>query len=105
MGNCSCSCKCRDESLSFDEVLLDVDFLVDQVYSSVYRAYEIGMREGAKITTDLVELEHESNENRVKVEDLVEADAIALDAALVKLQDIIMRLEAIEMTLGLKYME
>lgn len=102
-----CPCGCQDEQLQFD---FDPDFepdpaqdafeaAVEAITVAMNVAFEEGLRQGAKAVVDVSQVEVPTTE----LEDLVEADAVALDSVLAQVQDLMMRLESLEMHLGLKY--
>ena len=103
-----CPCGCQDgDQLSFDFEQFEPDpaqeaweNAVEAVTLAMNTAFEQGLRDGAKATVDVSEAVSEDSD---QLSELVEADAVALDSVLVQVQDLTMRLESLEMHLGLKY--
>jgi len=107
-----CPCQEKNNKLGFSDDVVNPDYeqgeffdvIVRAIMNIVQMAYDEGFRAGARTMVDTTELVSASTESDTeKLEDLVEADAVALDSVIAQLQDISLRLEAIELTLGLKY--
>lgn len=105
MGGCGCGCD-EPEKQDNDLGRLEADAAFEESIASIQaamaQAWALGFREGARAVTDISEAQAQPVAED-ELSNLVEADAVALDSALSRLQDITLRLEALELAVGLKY--
>lgn len=106
---CNCGQKFEQLELEFEVDPNDADTLLEAAYSAIIKAmnaaYDVGVQNGARgalATSELASVAEEATQDD-ELANLVEADAVVLDSVSLAMQDIVARLEAIEMQLGLKY--